>query len=204
MDERTRGQIFEPFFTTKGVGKGTGLGLSTVFGIVKQSGGDIRVYSEIGHGTIFKIYLPCVDRAVEKPRWVNDAGDDLTGSETVLLVEDEDVVRNLVKEILTSNGYKVLESRNGPEALAICSNFADPIHLLLTDMIMPGMSGPELKGKIAAMRPGISVLFMSGYTDDSIIRNGVLDLDTSFIEKPFTPDGLSRKVRDVLDARQAD
>ena len=200
MDERTQSQIFEPFFTTKGVGQGTGLGLSTVFGIIKQSGGDIRVYSEIGHGTIFKIYLPCVDKAVEKLRWA-ETGDDLTGTETVLLVEDEEVVRNLVREILATNGYTVLEAANGPEALSRCESYNGPIHLLLTDMIMPGMSGPELRDEVATLRPGIRVLFMSGYTDDSIMRNGTLDLDMSFIEKPFTPDSLSGKIREVLEAK---
>jgi len=199
MDVQVQKQIFDPFFTTKPVGKGTGLGLSTVYGIVKQSGGDIMVYSEAGHGTTFKIYLPCVDENVQKIKWTGDKKEKFSGSETILLVEDEEIVRNLIKEILVDNGYKVLEAGNGKDALAICKDYSEPIHLLLSDVIMPQMSGPELVEQAIKLRTDVKVLFMSGYTDDSISRHGFLDSGSSFIEKPFTPDGLSRKVREVLE-----
>ena len=200
MDEQTQSRIFEPFFTTKEVGKGTGLGLSTVHGIIKQSGGDIMVYSEPGHGTAFKIYLPCVDEIAQKPRWAGSSGEDYSGTETILLVEDEEIVRNLVREILTGNGYQVLEASSGKAALAVCAANPEPIHMLLTDVIMPNMSGPVLKGQVVTLRPDIKTLFMSGYTDDSIASSGILDSDAAFIEKPFTPDGLARKVREVLES----
>jgi len=197
IDEQTRKRIFDPFFTTKEIGKGTGLGLSTVYGIVKQSGGDIMVYSEIGHGTTFKIYLPRVDEDVAAPiPTVED--ENYSGTETVLLVEDEEIVRNLVREILKNFGYKVLEAAEGNEALSVCQTYPDTIHLLLTDTIMPGMGGIELKARIIKLRPEIKLLFMSGYTDDSLTVGGVLDPKIAFIEKPFTPDSLVRKIREVL------
>jgi two-component system cell cycle sensor histidine kinase/response regulator CckA len=199
MDPETRSHIFDPFFTTKQVGKGTGLGLSTVYGIVKQSGGDITVYSEPGHGTTFKIYLPCVDEVVEKPRWRLEGGLKYRGTETILLAEDEKVVRTLVCEILTGSGYKVLEAESGAAALSICRTYKGPIDLLLTDVIMPKMGGSELSDSVLELLPNTKVLFMSGYTDDSIAELGVLRSDTSFIEKPFTPDALCRKVREVLE-----
>jgi two-component system cell cycle sensor histidine kinase/response regulator CckA len=199
IDEQTQKHIFEPFFTTKGVGKGTGLGLATVYGIVKQSGGDIMVYSEIGHGTTFKIYLPGVDQPVEKVKWIGDAVEKYLGTETVLLVEDEEIVRNLVREVLIDCGYAVLEASNGKAALELCGTYADAIHLLVSDVIMPVMGGTELKDKIIELRPDIKVLLMSGYTDDSIAHRGIFDSDTQFIEKPFTPDGIARKVREVLE-----
>lgn len=199
MDAATRSRIFEPFFTTKAVGKGTGLGLSTVYGIVKQSDGDIIVYSEVGHGTTFKIYLPAVADTVQKPRWTGDRPQKYLGTETVLLVEDEDVVRHLVCEILTSNGYNVLEAANGKKALSICADYAETIDMLLTDVIMPGMSGGEIRDIVVKTRPDIRVLFMSGYTDDSVANLGVYNADSEFIEKPFTPEGLSRKVREVFE-----
>ena len=198
MDERTRQRIFEPFFTTKAQGKGTGLGLSTVHGIVQQAGGHIMVYSEPGHGTTFKIYLPRIDDAVEAPKWTGDGHEDYTGTETILLVEDEEIVRNLVGVILADSGYTVLEADSGKSALSICESYAGPIHILLTDVIMPGMGGSELKDHVTGLRPEIRVLFMSGYTDDAITHGGVLDSDVAFIEKPFTPESLSRKIRDVI------
>jgi PAS domain S-box-containing protein len=198
MDEQTQRRIFDPFFTTKEMGKGTGLGLSTVHGIVKQSGGDVTVYSEIGHGTTFKIYIPRVDEKAQASNREIDEVNDFSGTETILLVEDEESVRNLAREILTSSGYKVLEAANGAAALSICDNYSEPVHLLLTDVIMPNMSGNELKNRIFELYPGLKVLFMSGYTDDSIAHSGILDSDIAFIEKPFSPDGLARKVRDVL------
>lgn len=197
MDEQTQRRIFDPFFTTKELGKGTGLGLSTVYGIVKQSGGDIMVYSEIGHGTTFKIYIPRVDENVQALGPAVSV-EDYSGTETILLVEDEEVVRNLTREILTSYGYKVLEAKSGPEALSICDAHSEPIHLLLTDVIMPKMSGSDLKDQMIKNCPDIKILFMSGYTDDSIAHSGILDSDIAFIEKPFSPDSLVRKVRDVL------
>jgi len=197
MDEQTQRRIFDPFFTTKELGKGTGLGLSTVYGIVKQSGGDIMVYSEIGHGTTFKIYIPRVDENVQAPGPAV-SGEDYSGTETILLVEDEEVVRNLTREILTSYGYKVLEAATGAAALSICDTYSETIHLLLTDVIMPKMSGSDLKDQIIKNCPDIKVLFMSGYTDDSIVHSGILDSDIAFIEKPFSPDSLARKVRNVL------
>lgn len=199
MDESTQKRIFEPFFTTKEVGKGTGLGLAMVYGIIKQSGGDILVYSEPGHGTTFKIYLPLVDNPVEKTPWV-DPIDKPTGTETVLLVEDEDLVRDLVREILTDSGYTILAAESGEAALSICKKHEGSIDLLLTDVIMPKMGGSELKNEITKLRPGTAALFMSGYTDDSLPSRGIFDRNMAFIEKPFTPDELARKVREVLDA----
>lgn len=200
MDEKTRSRIFEPFFTTKAMGSGTGLGLSTVHGIVSQSGGDIQVYSEPGHGTTFKVYLPCVDEAVQKPRWRDEMPEDLSGTETILLVEDEDVVRGLVRESLVEKGYTVFEAASGKDALSICSTSADPIDLLFTDVVMPKMSGDELSVQIIELRPDIKVLFMSGYTDESVVHRGIIESNAPFIEKPCTPDAIARKVRQVLDS----
>lgn len=198
MDERTRQRIFEPFFTTKEQGKGTGLGLSTVHGIVQQAGGHIMVYSEPGHGTTFKIYLPRIDEVVQTPNRTGDADGNFAGTETILLVEDEEIVRNLVGVILADSGYTILVADSGKSALSICESYAGPIHILLTDVIMPGMGGSELRDRVTGLRPEIKVLFMSGYTDDAITHGGVLDSDAAFIEKPFTPDSLSRKIRDVI------
>ncbi len=203
MDAQTQERMFEPFFTTKEVGKGTGLGLSTVYGIVKQSGGNVWVYSEVGRGTTFKIYLPRTDQAVEQVE-VSDAQDESpTGTETVLLVEDEEIVRRMAHEILLMNGYQVLESSHGAEALDTCRQHSGPIHLMLTDVVMPQMSGRELAEHAASLRPDMRVLYMSGYTDDSIVHHGVLDEGMAFIEKPFTPNSLARKVRAALDANAA-
>jgi PAS domain S-box-containing protein len=198
MDAATQPHIFEPFFTTKEVGKGTGLGLSTVYGIVKQSGGDIMVYSELGHGTTFKIYLPRVTDSVQTKRWTGESAQIVVGDETILVVEDEEIVRNLVVEILTGSGYKVLIASSGESALEICKTYTDTIHLLLTDVIMPKMGGSALKDLVAGLRPDIKVLFMSGYTDDAIAHREVYDANIAFIEKPFMPNVLLRKVREVL------
>jgi CheY-like chemotaxis protein len=200
MDQQTQARIFEPFFTTKVAGKGTGLGLSTVYGIVKQSGGNIWVYSELGRGTTFKIYLPRVDEGAQKFERRVEAKGVLKGSETVLLAEDEEAVRTLARQLLEMYGYQVLEAANGGATLLICERHQEPIHLLITDVIMPEMSGRELADRLAQLRPDMKVLFMSGYTDNAIVHQGVLDEWANFIQKPFPTHALARKVRNVLDA----
>jgi CheY-like chemotaxis protein len=202
MDEQTRSHIFEPFFTTKSVGKGTGLGLATVYGIVKQSNGFIWVYSEINHGTSFKIYLPLVDQAPEQYATNPESVAPPTGNETVLLAEDAEAVRGAARQILERYGYTVLEAANGTEALSTAET-AIKIDLLLTDVVMPEMSGRELATRFAKLKPNAKVLFMSGYTDDAIIRHGVLRPGTAYLQKPFSPETLARKVRAVLDWRVA-
>jgi|CXWL01.1.fsa_nt_gi PAS domain S-box-containing protein len=200
MDEITARRIFEPFFTTKATGKGTGLGLSTVHGIIKQSGGNITVRSRIGVGTTFEVILPRVDEIEEKPKWIGDSHEDLSGTETILLVEDEEAVRNLARDILVNHGYNVLEAASGAAALSICDTYSEPIHILLTDVVMPRMSGTELKDQFVKLRPDAKVLLMSGYTDDLTVQTGNSGSETAFLEKPFTPDRLARKVREVLKA----
>jgi CheY-like chemotaxis protein len=200
MSKDVKEKIFEPFFTTKEKGKGTGLGLSTVYGIVKQSGAIIWVYSEPGHGTTFKIYLPRVEEALDAVNG-RDGTDSLPGgSETVLLVEDEPLVRDLARRLLSQQGYTILEAADGGEALRIAQEYAGKkIHLLLTDVVMPRMGGKELAEQIKPLRPDIKVLYTSGYTDDAIVHHGVLDPGTHFLQKPFSLKTLSRKVREVLD-----
>jgi signal transduction histidine kinase len=198
MDEETQARIFEPFFTTKELGKGTGLGLSTIYGIVKQSGGNIWVYSEVGRGTTFKIYLPRVDAEAQQYKHISATEEALSGTETILLVEDEQMVLKLARQILATQGYRVLEAKNGEAALRMCAHDQGPIDLLLTDVIMPEMSGPELAERLHRLRPELRVLFMSGYTDDAIVHHGVLEEGANFIQKPFAPDVLARKVRQIL------
>jgi PAS domain S-box-containing protein len=198
MDEATRARIFEPFFTTKVPGQGTGLGLSTVYGIVKQSGGHVEVYSEPGHGSTFKVYLPRLAETPPAAVRVPVPAQAPRGSETVLLTEDEDGVRTFVGLALEAQGYTVLEARDGEGALALCRGHPGPIHLLITDVVMPRMSGRELADRAAALRPGLKVLFVSGYTDDAVVRHGLLTEGVAFLQKPFTPAVLARKVRQVL------
>jgi len=198
MDKETQSRIFEPFFTTKEKGKGTGLGLSTVYGIVKQSGGYIFAQSEIGKGTTFQIYFPRVEDAVEPAHSSQASKTSLRGTETVLLVEDEESVRQLVRETLSARGYQVLEADEGEKALAVAATHNGPIHMLVTDVVMPGMSGRELAKRLAQTHPQTKVLYLSGYTEDAIVHQGVLDSGTAFLQKPFTLQMLSRKVREVL------
>ena len=199
MDAATQARLFEPFFTTKEPGKGTGLGLATVYGIVKQSGGHVVVYSELGHGSSFKVYLPRVEGAGEAGERTSVAAPPVRGSETVLVVEDEPELRTLAREILGAWGYTVLDSGDPAEALRLAARHEGSIHLLVTDVVMPGMSGREVADRLLHTRPDLKVLFMSGYTDSAIVHHGVLDPGTPFLHKPFTPDALARKVRDVLD-----
>jgi CheY-like chemotaxis protein len=198
MDEPTRQRIFEPFFTTKEVGRGTGLGLSTVYGIVKQSGGSVWVYSEPGHGTTFKVYFPRVDGVPAAVAGSARQGED-RGTETILLVEDQPALRLLAKRVLEAAGYTVIDSANGQDAIAASDAFEGPIHLLLTDVVMPGMNGRAVAAEITARRAQTRVLFTSGYTDDAILRHGVLDDASRFISKPYTPTELRRKVRQAID-----
>ena len=199
MDEQTKARIFEPFFTTKEPGKGTGLGLSTVYGIVKQSGANIWLYSEPGLGTTFKIHLPAADASVDTAPAAAAAGT-LAGVETVLLAEDDEQLRRLTRRALAGHGYTVLEADSSPAALEIARRHAGPIHLLLTDVIIPGMDGRSLAEALRAQRPGLRVLFMSGYADKAIVHHGVLDPGVAYLAKPFTTEAVARKVREVLDA----
>jgi two-component system cell cycle sensor histidine kinase/response regulator CckA len=200
MDAETQSRIFEPFFTTKEKGKGTGLGLSTVYGIVKQSGGYVFVYSEIGRGTTFKVYLPRVDNEAKENGPEKILHSTCRGTETVLLVEDEESVRELVQEALEARGFKLLVATHGDQALQIAARGLK-IDLMITDVVMPGMSGRDLARRLAEIRPHMKVLYLSGYTEDAIVHQGVLDAGTLFLQKPFTLDALALKVREVLDAK---
>jgi CheY-like chemotaxis protein len=199
MDPETQAHLFEPFFTTKEKGKGTGLGLATVYGIVKQSGGFIWVYSELGAGSRFKIYLPRVEAAAEPVLGFHAPVPVARGTETVLLAEDEAPVRAVARQTLERYGYRVLEAPSAEAALDVADRYSGPIHLLLTDVIMPGLSGRDLAVRLVALRPDVRVIYMSGYTDDAITRHGVLEPGFVFVQKPFTPDALARTVREVLD-----
>jgi signal transduction histidine kinase len=199
MDEETRAHLFEPFFTTKGPGKGTGLGLATVFGIVQQSSGHIEVESQVARGSTFLIYLPGVEEACPSPRSEPSLLPIRGGTQTVLLAEDDDGVRLLARLALQSHGYTVLEARNGQEALTLCHEHQGSVHLLITDVVMPLMSGRELADRLKSRRPDIRVLYLSGYTGDTVLHHGVLETGLAFLQKPFTPAALARKVRDLLD-----
>ena len=198
MDKETQSRIFEPFFTTKENGKGTGLGLSTVYGSVKQSGGYVFAQSEVAQGTTFRIYLPQVEDAADITGPAKTVSAETGGSETVLLVEDEESVRQLVRETLESKGYIVMEAGNGEEGLKIADSHNGPIHMMITDVVMPGISGRELAKRLMQVRPETKILYLSGYTEDAIVHQGVLETGTAFLQKPFTLQTLSRKVREVL------
>ena len=199
MDKKTQEHIFEPFFTTKEVGKGTGLGLSTVYGIVKQNNGFIWVYSEPGQGSTFKIYLPEVKGDAEAEEKERISVENLGGSETVLIVEDDDSLRKLARTVLKQRGYKVLEAENGEDALRVSEAHDGPIDLLITDLVMPKMGGKEVAERLQPLYPQMKVIYMSGYPDNAIVHHDVLAPGLNFFEKPFTPEGLARKVREALD-----
>jgi CheY-like chemotaxis protein len=198
MDEETKSHIFEPFFTTKGPGKGTGLGLATVYGIVRQTGGGISVESELGKGSTFRIYLPMVTGPVDYTPTPSAPIEKADNFETVLVVEDEEIVRDLVCAVLEEQGYNVLCAADGAEALRTAESFDGTIHLLVTDVIMPHMNGPELAGKLSRLRPSIKVLYVSGYSDNDLGDQGVLHPRFELLQKPFTPQTLARKIRDVI------
>jgi CheY-like chemotaxis protein len=204
MDAETQKHVFEPFFTTKGPGEGTGLGLAMVYGIVKQSGGYVWVYSEVGRGTTFKIYLPRVEERTgaeeEAPVTAATAG----GHETVLVVEDTEDLREMIREVLEERGYTVLAASDGEQALALVGERTGPIELLLTDVVMPKLGGAGLARRVAELRPEIRVLYMSGYSNGAVSRQGVLTPGVTLLEKPFTGDALARAVRQVLRGRGQD
>jgi len=200
MDHKTQSRIFEPFFTTKAKDKGTGLGLSTVYGIIKQSGGSVWVYSELGKGTTFKVYLPLVEEEVKQAAETAGLAPLRHGSETVLLVEDEDMVRKLASELLAETGYRVLEANGGEAAIHLGKKHKERIDLLITDVVMPKLSGKEVAQQLQAIHPETKVLFMSGYTDEAIVHHGIVDSGIAFIQKPFSERALAQKIRDVLDA----
>jgi CheY-like chemotaxis protein len=201
MDRETRARIFEPFFTTKERGKGTGLGLATTYGIVRQSGGHIWLYSEPGEGTTFKAYFPLVEEELTAPAAVLAPASG--GTETILLVEDDPSVRELSRLILERRGYEMLVAADPIEALAIVEGHPEPIHLLVSDVVMPSLSGPELARRVRELRPGLRTLFLSGYTEELVGAKGALKGVDGFLSKPFTPDALARKVRELVDGPKA-
>jgi CheY-like chemotaxis protein len=200
MNQETLSRIFEPFFTTKGPGQGTGLGLATVYGIIKQSGGYIYVDSEPGRGSTFKIFLPQVESMILNRKSQLGISKSPGGHETVLLVEDENTLRILIRRTLEMKGYKVLEAEEAEDALQLSARHQGPIHLLLSDVVMPRMSGRELADRLGPLRSEMKVLYLSGYTNDAVVRHGLSEGEIEFLQKPFTPDVLARKVREVLDS----
>ncbi len=202
MTSDVKRRVFEPFFTTKGPGKGTGLGLATVFGIVRQSGGQVSVYSEVNVGTSLQVYLPALEQTVDALPGLENLDPMRMGSETILLVEDEEAVRKIAKLALESHGYTVIEASSGANALHLAEDFPKPIDLVVSDVVMPGMSGRQFAEALRLQRPDFRLLFMSGYTDDAVVRHGIVKADEPFLQKPFSPNALARKVREVLD-RQA-
>jgi CheY-like chemotaxis protein len=201
MDRQTQSHIFEPFFTTKEEGKGSGLGLSTVFGIITQCGGGIDVASRVGHGTRFDVYLPSVESGVPTAALPQGVGEPKRGTETILLVEDDPSVRNLVRDELRKLGYRVLEAKNGVEACLVATQQAGALDLLLTDVVMPGMGGRELAQHLSVIKPDLKILFISGYIDDVGLHTGHEEGSSSFLQKPFTPEALAQAVRELLDTR---
>jgi CheY-like chemotaxis protein len=199
MSEETMQSMFDPFFTTKSEGKGTGLGLAMVYGIVRQSGGWIEVWSKLGQGTSFSIYLPRIDTAPVQDQVDAPTASNLRGNETVLVVEDENEVRRLTRTILESYGYRVLEAANGEEAVNVSENHSGEIHILVTDVILPGMDGKVVSDRLRALRPKLKVVYMSGYPDDIISPRGIVERDVAYLLKPFRPDVLAAKVREVLE-----
>jgi CheY-like chemotaxis protein len=200
MSADTLAHIFEPFYTTKESNRGTGLGLSTVYGIVRQSGGHVSVYSEPGKGTTFKVYLPQVEDSLHPPSKAEAPdSEDRKGNETILLVEDEPAVRELTCMVLSERGYSVIEAQNAEDALRLATKHGAQIHLLLTDVVMPGMSGHDLAKRLTAQQPNLRVLYMSGYTYNIFAENGALEDGLSFLQKPFTPKALAQRVREALD-----
>jgi two-component system cell cycle sensor histidine kinase/response regulator CckA len=200
MDAATQARIFEPFFTTKGKGKGTGLGLSTVYGIVKQSNGFVWVYSEPGKGTAFKIYFPQLEGTRAAPPAKGQSEAAIRGGETVLIAEDESSARALAARVLREQGYTVFEAPDGMEALRVARELSGKIDLVLTDVVMPKISGTELVSQIEAMKPGVKALYLSGYTDSAVVHHGLLDSNVAFLQKPFTVENLARKVREVIES----
>jgi CheY-like chemotaxis protein len=204
MSAEVQAQIFEPFFTTKEMGKGTGLGLSTVYGIVAQSGGFVAVHSELGQGTRFEIYLPQAGKGEEAKRTRRSRNGEIAGgTETILLVEDEPMIREMLGESLRSLGYRVLEAGEVDQATLVSQRHVGPIHLLMTDVVLPGVGGREIALKLGALRPEMKTIFMSGYTDDAVVRTGILTASVTFLQKPFTLPDMARKVRELLDAAAA-
>jgi CheY-like chemotaxis protein len=199
MDQETQRHLFEPFFTTKNPGRGTGLGLATAYGIIRQSGGAIGIYSELGEGTTARIFLPRVAQEAPEPQAEEILGQRLEGAETILLVEDEARVRKLIFDVLTSRGYRVLEATRGEEAIRLWRRHANEIDLCVVDVVMPEMSGPDLVRQLGPLKPRMRVLYISGYADEAIVHHGILRTGAAFLQKPFPPDALVRKVRELLD-----
>jgi CheY-like chemotaxis protein len=199
MDEETLERVFEPFFTTKELGRGTGLGLATVYGVVDQSGGTIEVESELGGGTVFRVFLPTVDKELDEPAPAPARPESSVGTETVVVAEDDEMVRALVRVTLEASGYEVLEAASGEAALRLCEAHPGPVHVLVTDMVMPGMGGRALADRLQASRPGLRVLFVSGYAESEVIEHGEPGPETAFVQKPFTPEELALQVRALID-----